>query len=96
MDRGGFVYLMANHKRGTLYTGVSSALPARTYQHKNNIVPGYTSRYALHQLVYFERHDDIREAIAREKRIKRWHRAWKIELVEAQNPEWRDLYLELF
>ncbi|MEQ9638957.1 MAG: GIY-YIG nuclease family protein [Alphaproteobacteria bacterium] len=96
MIRGGFVYIMANYKRGTLYIGVSSQLPRRAYQHKHNVVPGFTKRYALHDLVYFEPHEDIREAIAREKRIKRWHRAWKIELIESQNPDWRDLYPELF
>jgi len=94
--RSAFVYIMSNHKRGTLYTGVTGDLPARAYQHKHNVVPSYTSRYALHLLVYFEAHDDIRQAILREKRIKRWQRKWKIELVESMNPEWHDLYPELF
>jgi putative endonuclease len=94
--RAAFVYIMSNHKRGTLYTGVTTELPARAFQHRRNIVPGYTSRYALHLLVYFEMHIDIREAILREKRIKRWQRKWKIDLIERTNPEWRDLYPGLF
>jgi putative endonuclease len=87
-----FVYILASKRNGTLYTGVTNNLLKRVDEHKNNLVPGFTSKYSVHNLVYFERYSDIYDAIAREKRIKKWKRAWKIELIEKSNPEWQDLY----
>ena len=90
-----FVYILASHKNGTLYTGVSSDLIGRVYQHKNNLVPSFTSRYGIHKLVYYEVFEDIYEAISREKQIKNLLRKKKIALIEKNNPDWRDLYDEL-
>jgi len=89
------VYILASGKRGILYIGVTSNLVGRVYQHRTDIVEGFTQRYGVHRLVYFETCGDIREAIRREKRLKKWNRAWKIELIEAFNPEWRVLYPEI-
>ena len=89
------VYIMADKRAGTLYTGVTSDLPRRVWQHKNDITEGFTKKYHLHRLVYFELHGDMYNAIVREKRIKEWKRQWKLELIEARNPEWRDLYDDL-
>ena len=86
---------MANKKNGTLYTGVTSNLPRRVYEHKNNLIKGFTERYGVHKLVYYEQTENNISAIEREKRIKKWNRNWKIELIEKNNPEWRDLYGEL-
>ena len=85
------VYIMTNRKHGTLYTGITNDLEARVYQHKNKLVPGFTMRYNCTRLVYFAESDDIGYAIAREKEIKGWLRAKKIALIEAENPEWKDL-----
>ena len=90
-----FVYMMTNKKKGTIYTGVTGNLPSRVWQHKNNVIEGFTKQYKLHQLVYFEQCEDIRTAIQREKRIKKWKRAWKVELIEKLNPDWKDLYEEI-
>lgn len=87
-----FVYLLASKRNGTLYVGVTSDLANRTWQHKNDLIEGFTKRYGVHLLVWFEEHNDIRDAIDREKRIKGWNRAWKIKLIEKQNPQWLDLY----
>ena len=89
------VYLLASKKNGTLYTGVTSKLAWRIYTHKHGPVEGFTSRYGVRQLVYYERHDTMEAAIIREKRIKSWQRRWKINLIETQNPRWRDLYEDL-
>ena len=86
------VYIMASKRNGTLYTGVTGNLIKRVWEHKNNLVEGFTKRYSVHKLVYFEQHEDMISAITREKRIKKWNRAWKIRLIEQQNPEWNDLY----
>ena len=86
-----FVYIMAGSRNGTLYTGVTSDLHRRVAEHKSGILPGFTDRYKVHRLVYYEVHGDIREAIAVEKRIKAWKRAWKVRLIEKINPKWRDL-----
>ncbi len=86
---------MASKKHGTLYTGVTSDLRKRVYEHQNDTVGGFTARYGVHRLVYYEVHEDMRSAITREKRIKKWNRAWKVELIEKMNPEWRDLSGEL-
>lgn len=85
------VSILASHRNGTLYTGVTSNLPARVWQHKNNMVEGFTKKYGVHTLVYYEVHEDMQSAINREKQIKRWKRAWKLALIEKQNPAWRDL-----
>ncbi|PLY03386.1 MAG: endonuclease [Desulfuromonas sp.] len=86
------VYILTNKPRGTLYTGVTSDLPKRIYQHKGKVIVGFSSKYDLSMLVYYEVFDDISEAIKREKQIKKWNRTWKIELIENNNPEWQDLY----
>ena len=87
-----YVYLMANRKHGTLYVGVTNNLVRRIYEHKTNAVPGFTSQYEVHSLVWFETYDDPSNAIAREKEIKKWRREWKISAIERNNPEWVDLY----
>ena len=89
------VYLLASRKHGTLYVGVTSDLVQRVWQHKNGAFEGFTKRYGVHDLVWYEPHDTMFSAIAREKAIKEWKRAWKIELIEAGNSEWRDLYADL-
>lgn len=87
-----YVYILASQKNGTIYTGVTSDQIKRVYQHKNNAFDGFTSKYNVKKLVYFEVHDDITEAILREKRIKKWNRAWRLKLIEKENPLWNDLY----
>ncbi|MGE5479443.1 MAG: GIY-YIG nuclease family protein [Chloroflexota bacterium] len=91
-----YVYIMASKKHGTLYTGVTSNLLNRVYQHKHHTFSGFTARYSIHLLVYFEVTNDIRNAIEREKRIKGQSRNKKIELIESLNPEWKDLSVEWF
>jgi putative endonuclease len=86
------VYILASQRNGTLYTGVTSDLVKRIWDHKLNAVPGFTSTYKVDRLVYFECHGDIIEAIKREKNIKTWKRLWKIRLIEEENPNWEDLY----
>jgi putative endonuclease len=86
------VYLLASRKRGTLYVGATSDLVKRVWEHKNGVVEGFTKRYKVHTLVWFEQHDTMESAIAREKAMKEWKRIWKLELVEASNPAWDDLY----
>jgi putative endonuclease len=87
-----YVYLLASQKHGTLYVGVTSNLLGRAYQHKTGAVRGFTRRYHVHLLVWFECYDDPLTAIAREKEIKKWRREWKVNLIENTNPEWLDLY----
>jgi putative endonuclease len=91
MDRDPCVYLLASGSHGTFYTGVTSDLPARIHQHRAGTFGGFTARYGIRRLVWFERHDEMDAAIVREKQIKRWARAWKYDLVNAANPTWRDL-----
>jgi len=86
------VYILANRKNGTLYVGVTSNLAARVFQHRNKEVAGFTKKYGVDRLVWAELHDTMETAIAREKQIKKWNRAWKIQLIEQENPEWDDLY----
>jgi putative endonuclease len=86
-----FVYILANRKHGTLYIGVTSDLIKRTYQHKSTAVRGFTKRYNIHTLVYFEIFEDPTSAITREKQLKKWKREWKTQLIENKNPEWVDL-----
>ncbi|MEL6366085.1 MAG: GIY-YIG nuclease family protein [Pseudomonadota bacterium] len=90
--KGGWVYILASRRNGTLYVGVTSDLGRRVFEHKQNLTPGFTSKYNVHDLVFAERFEEIDEAIAFEKRIKKWRRAWKIELIEKDNPQWKDLY----
>ena len=87
-----FVYILASRRNGTLYVGVTSDLANRVYRHKHDLVDGFTKWYAIHLLVYYEMFGDIHAAIQREKRIKKWNRAWKIALIEKHNPGWMDLY----
>ena len=91
MERIPCVYLLPNRFHGTLYTGVTSNLLGRVWQHREEVTRGFTKRYSVKRLVWFEAHEEMESAIRREKAIKRWHRAWKIELVESNNPTWRDL-----
>ena len=93
---GGWIYIMTNRRNGTLYVGVTSDLPGRVYQHREGLIAGFTKRYGLKILAYYEQHDDIRGAIQREKNIKHWPRAWKVRLIHSMNPEWNDLYHTLF
>ena len=90
-----YVYILASKRNGTLYTGVTSSLQCRTYEHKNKLIDGFTKKYNTHKLVYYETFPYIDDAITREKRIKKWYRKWKIELIEQFNPEWQDLYYSL-
>ncbi|MDO8570242.1 MAG: GIY-YIG nuclease family protein [Candidatus Daviesbacteria bacterium] len=87
-----FVYILASQRNGTLYTGVTSNLKKRIWEHKNDLVKGFTNKYGVHTLVYYEEHQDIEQAIIQEKKIKRWKRRWKLELIENNNPNWEDLY----
>ena len=87
-----YVYIMASRRNGTLYIGVTSDLPARVWQHKNNSSEGFTKKHQVHKLVYFEEHGEMLLAIEREKRMKKWHRKTKLTLIEKDNPEWMDLY----
>ncbi len=89
------VYLLASRRNGTLYVGVTSALIRRVWEHKNDLTAGFTKRYQVHTLVWYEVHDTMDSAISREKAIKGWRRAWKIGLIEKSNDQWRDLYAEI-
>ena len=90
------VYILASKPHGVLYVGVTSNLPQRVWQHQNDLTPGFTQRYRVHTLVWYEVHETMESAITREKRIKDWRRAWKIELIERDNPDWRDLYADVW
>lgn len=90
-----YVYIMASKRNGTLYAGSTSDLIKRVWEHKNNMLPGFTARYHIHNLVYYEMHETYVEAARREKRFKNWCRQWKLNLIESFNPEWRDLYAEI-
>jgi len=94
--RFSYVYILASKKYGTLYVGVTSDLIKRIWQHKNEVVEGFTSKYGISKLVYYETHEDINEAIKREKQIKKWKRSWKTRLIEEMNLNWDDLYESLF
>ncbi len=87
----GYCYILASRRHGTLYTGSTTDLPQRIYQHRDGLIPGFTSRYGVARLVWFEEYDDISNAIVRERRIKEWKRDWKIALIETGNPFWDDL-----
>lgn len=93
--QGGWVYIMTNKPHGVLYIGVTADLPRRVVQHRTGEGPAFCRRYNLTRLVYAERHDRIEDAIAREKMMKAWQRLWKLRLIQAQNPTWRDLFEDL-
>jgi putative endonuclease len=90
--QGSYVYIITNKRNGTLYTGVTSDLAKRVWEHKNGVVEGFSRKYELKDLVWYEVHDDIAEAIKREKQIKKWERKWKLRIIEEMNPDWDDLY----
>jgi putative endonuclease len=91
-SRSYWVYILASKLGGTLYIGVTNDLVRRVYQHRTKVAEGFTRKYGVDRLVYFEQFDDIENAIHREKRLKKWNRAWKVRLIEEQNPNWDDLY----
>ena len=95
MERQPCVYLLASKRNGTLYVGVTSNLVKRVWEHKNGVVNGFTHKYNVHKLVWYELHATMETAITREKAIKKWRRAWKIRLIEENNPGWNDLYEEV-
>ena len=92
MERNPCVYILASKPNGTLYIGVTSQLPQRIYQHKHNLVEGFTKKYHVHRFVWYELHETMDSAISREKALKKWRRQWKIELIEKMNKDWNDLY----
>jgi putative endonuclease len=89
------VYILASRRNGTLYIGVTSNLVQRIWQHRNDVAEGFSKRYAVHLLVFYEIHGSMPDAILREKQLKKWNRAWKLRLIESVNPQWRDLWLEI-
>ncbi len=89
------VYIMASTRNGTLYIGVTSDLVKRAWQHKNEVIKGFTEKYTVHLLVWYEVHENMESAISREKALKKWNRIWKLRLIEQFNPEWQDLYEQL-
>jgi putative endonuclease len=93
--KGGYVYIVTNQPNGTLYLGVTNDIARRSFEHRTGAMRGFTKRYSLKRLVWYEPHDDIRAAIQREKTMKHWSRAWKVRLILDMNPDWRDLYEEL-
>lgn len=90
-----YVYILADDRNGTLYIGVTNNLLERVFQHRTKVVKGFTEKYLISKLVYYEQTSDVRSAIEREKQLKKWNRQWKINLIESMNPNWRDLYPEL-
>lgn len=90
-----YVYILASGMNGTLYIGITSDLKKRVWEHKNKVVKGFTSEYGVDRLVYYDQTSDAREAILKEKQMKKWERAWKIRLIEEDNPEWNDLYFDI-
>jgi len=95
MPKQFYVYILASKPNGTLYTGVTSNLIQRVWQHKHDVIQGFTRKYNVKTLVYYEVHENAESALTREKKIKRWRRAWKLGLIENSNPEWRDLYEDI-
>ena len=87
-----YVYILSSKQNGTVYSGVTSDIVKRSYEHKNNLADGFTKKYNIHQLVWYEIHETAETAIMREKQIKKWQRKWKLELIERNNPQWKDLY----
>ncbi|MDO9530114.1 MAG: GIY-YIG nuclease family protein [Syntrophales bacterium] len=95
MEKQFYVYILASKRNGTLYLGVTSDIVKRVWQHKNGFAEGFTNKYGIKRLVYYEIHEDAENAIKREKQLKKWRRAWKVELIEEKNSEWRDLYADI-
>ncbi len=87
-----YVYIMASKKNGTLYIGVTNNIVRRVYEHRNGLIEGFTNKYGVKILVYYEVHSEINEALIREKQLKKWNRQWKIDLIEKENKDWQDLY----
>ena len=96
MEKEFAVYILASRRNGTLYIGVTSNLPRRLWEHREGVVDSFTKEYGVKTLVWFEMHDNAEAAITREKRLKKWNRAWKLALIEKENPDWRDLSVGLF
>jgi putative endonuclease len=96
VEKAGYVYMMASRRNGTLYIGVTTDLPGRTYQHREGLVAGFTRRYACKLLVWYQAFDDLDAARQRELQMKEWKRAWKLQVIEERNPDWHDLYADLF
>jgi putative endonuclease len=90
-----FVYILASKRNGTLYIGMTNNVIRRVYEHKNNLIEGFTKKYGVHNLVYYEQGSDVTKVILREKQLKKWNRQWKLRLIEKFNPEWKDLYDDL-
>lgn len=90
-----YVYILANKKNGTLYIGITSDLVKRTWEHKQSITGGFTEKYDVKTLVYYETHDNAEQAILREKKLKKWPRQWKINIIQDKNPDWKDLYADI-
>jgi len=90
-----YVYILASRIKGTLYVGVTNDLARRVYDHRTDAIEGFTKKYGVHMLVYYEPYTDILDAMTREKRLKKWKRQWKMNLIEAKNPEWQDLYPQI-
>src|SRR5437660_1689006 len=95
IERRYWVYILASRIGGTLYIGITSNLIRRVYEHKMGLADGFTKKYRIHRLVYFEQYDDAEAAITREKQLKKWQRAWKVQLIEEKNPNWDDLYPQI-
>ena len=95
MEKNPCVYMLASERNGTLYIGVTSDLVNRCWEHKSDLVDGFTKKYEVHHLVYYELHEDMTAAILREKQLKKWRREWKLRLIEEQNPQWNDLWDEI-
>ncbi len=95
IERNSCVYILANGRYGTLYVGVTGDLVRRVWEHREGVVEGFTKKHGVHRLVWFEQHEEIYQAITREKQIKKWNRAWKLDMISEANPTWRDLYLDL-
>ena len=95
MTKNGYVYILASGRNGTLYIGVTSNIIKRIHEHKTKSIEGFTKQHNVSNLVWFESHDNIESAILREKQLKKWNRAWKLKLIETDNPDWRDLYQEI-
>ncbi|MFA6467213.1 MAG: GIY-YIG nuclease family protein [Patescibacteria group bacterium] len=90
-----YVYILASQRNGTLYIGITNDLVRRIYEHKNDLVDGFTKRYKVHRLVYYEIIEDVDSAIMREKQLKKWNRKWKLKLIEASNKDWKDFYYDI-
>jgi putative endonuclease len=95
MEKSFYIYILANRRNGTLYIGVTSNLIKRVWEHKNKLAEGFTEKYGVNKLVYFEQASDAENAVRREKRLKKYNRRWKMDLIEKMNPDWKDMYEEL-